>query len=337
MNPAPQYGFRASLACAVTSLVIATALAAPFGSAATSLATAQADLQSGKADEAALLLDEALKSDAKNAMANNLLCRVEYSVQKFNEAADHCQKAVDLDQQDARYHLWLGRAIGERASRASFMSAFSLAKKAREQFEIAVKLDPRDADALGDLGEFYKEAPGAVGGGMDKAEDIAKKLDSVDASRAHQLRAEMAEKQKDLGAAEREFKAACTGARAAMQWMELAGFYRRHERWAEMEAAVKSGEAAATHDRHSAVALFNGASTLARANRQPQEAIKLYERYLDSPDKTEEAPAFDVLARLAKLRKQTGDQTGAERDRAAALALAHDYKPAQEALQDTKH
>jgi len=305
--------------------------------AAGSLAAANADLQAGKADEAWSLLNQALQSSPNDAEANNLLCRVEYATRHFDQAAGPCEKAVSLSPQNARYHLWLARALGERADRASFMSAFSLAKKSREQFETAVKLDPHDGDALSDLGEFYKEAPGVVGGGLDKAEEIAKQLDGVDAARAHQLRAAIAEKQNDLGTAERELKAACSGSRAAMEWMQLASFYRRQQHWTEMEAAVKSGEAAAAHDRHTAVAFFNGASVLARANRQPQEAIKLYERYIDSADKTEEAPAFDVLARLAKLRKQTGDQAGAERDRAAALALAHDYKPALDALQDTKH
>jgi hypothetical protein len=112
--------------------------------------------------------------------------------------------------------------------------------------------------------------------------------------------------------------------------MELAGFYRKQGRWSDMEAAVKSGEAAAAHDKKFAVALANGAGTLVRANRDPQEALRLYRSYLASPDKTEEAPAFDVLTRVAKLEKQLGDTAGAERDRAAALALAHGYKPAQE-------
>jgi tetratricopeptide (TPR) repeat protein len=209
------------------------------------VATAASDLQAGKADEATSLLNAALKADPQNAEALNLLCRVEYSLQQFDAAAGHCEKAVNLSPKAASYHLWLGRATGERASRANFMSAFSLARKTREEFEEAVKLDPANADALSDLGEFYEEAPGAVGGGMDKAEAIAARLTAVDPSLAHQLRAEMAEKQKDLAGAEKEFKAACAGSRAAIQWMELAAFYRRHERWAEMEAAVKSGEAAA--------------------------------------------------------------------------------------------
>ncbi len=303
----------------------------PVAFAAPSLSAANADLQAGKADEATALLSEVLHTDPNNAEANNLLCRVEYTLQHFDEAATHCEKAVALDPQSSVYHLWLGRAIGERASRASFLSAFSLAKKTRQEFETAVKLDPHNAEALTDLGEFDVDAPGAVGGGLDKAEIVARQLDSVDTALAHELRAEIAEKNKDLTTAEHEWKASTVGgAHPALQWMALASFYRRHERWPDMDSAIKSGEAAAAHDRHSAVALVNGASVLVRANRHPEQAVQLFRGYLASPDKTEEAPAFDVHVRLAKLLAQTGDQAGALRERSAALALAHDYKPAQD-------
>ncbi|HTJ29964.1 MAG TPA: tetratricopeptide repeat protein [Acidobacteriaceae bacterium] len=313
----------ACLACVMPALV------------ADSLAGARADLEAGKADAAAVALNAALRNEAKNAEAENLLCRVLYATEHFDQAADHCQKAVSLDPQHASYHHWLGRAIGERASRASFLSAYGLAKKTRAEFEQAVKLDPKDAAALADLGEFYTDAPGVVGGGVDKANAIAQQLDGVDASRAHQLRAQIAEKNNDMGAAEREFKAACTGPRAGIQWMELASFYRRQSRWSDMEAAVKSGVTAA-RGMQGAEAFYEGAGVLARAGRNNDEAIKLYEQYLASPNKSEDAPAFDALTRMAKLRKKAGDEAGAKRDQAAALALAHDYKPAQEALQD-KH
>jgi hypothetical protein len=52
--------------------------------------------------------------------------------------------------------------------------------------------------------------------------------------------------------------------------------------------------------------------------------------YLASPDKTEEAPAFVAHLRLARVESQLGDTAGAARDRAAALALAHEYKSAKE-------
>jgi tetratricopeptide (TPR) repeat protein len=300
--------------------------------AASPLAEAAADLQAGKADEATALLNGELQADPKSAEANNLLCRVEFTLKQFDQAAGHCEKAVSLSPNNSRYHLWLGRALGERASRVSFLSAFSLAKRTRAEFETAVSLDPKDVEALADLGQFYSEAPGAVGGGMDKAEGVAAKMEALDATRGHGFRGELAEKKKDLATAEQELKTALTGAaHPAFQWMALASFYRRHERWADMQAAVKSGAAAAAHDRRATIALYNGGSVLARANRDLPTAIKLFESYLASPDKTEEAPAFDVLTQLARLRHETGDQAGAERDRAAALALAHEYKPAIEA------
>lgn len=311
------------------SAILFTGIPTPSLLAAAPLATANADLQAGKADEAISLLNETLHSDANNAQANNLLCRVEYGLQQFDQASASCEKAVALAPQDARYHLWLGRATGERASRASFLSAFSLAKKTRQELETAAKLDPRDVEALSDLGEFYLEAPGAVGGGVDKAAGVAAQLDLIESARAHQLRAAIAEKNKDISAAEQEFKAALAAAtHPAYQWMALASFYRRHQRWTDMEAALKSGEAAALRDKHAVVALFNGASVLVRANRQPNEAVRLYQSYLASPDKTEEAPAFDVHVRIARLLAQSGDQSGAQREKASALALAHTFKPA---------
>jgi tetratricopeptide (TPR) repeat protein len=239
------------------SLGLACCLSAPLFAAGNDIKTANADLQAGKADEAIYALNGLLKSDPNHAEALNLLCRVEMTLEQFDKAAGDCEKAVNIDQNNAGYHHWLGRALGERASRASFLSAYSLAKRTRAEFETAVKLNPKDVESLADLGEFYKEAPGAVGGGMDKAETIAKQLEGVDASRAHELRGEMAEKQKDLPAAEKEYKSATSGPHPASAWMTLASFYRHHDRVTDAELAVESGVAAAGHDPHNAEALFN--------------------------------------------------------------------------------
>ena len=214
------------------------------------------------------------------------------------------------------------------------MSAFSLAKRVRSEFEEAVRLNPRNADALADLGEFYKDAPGVVGGGTDKAAGIAAQLDKVDAGRAHELRGRLADGSKDFGTAEREFKQAiAASAHPALQWVTLAGFYRERERWADMDSTVHSIITAAARDKHAGVALCDGASVLTKANRDPALAAKMLEDYLAGESKTEDAPAFIALNRLAKLKDQLGDPTAASQDRAQALALAHEFKPSQ----DGKH
>jgi len=244
---------------------------------------------------------------------------------------------VHLDGQNSSYHLWLGRALGEKAGRASFLSAYGLAKRVRAEFEESVRLNPGDAEALVALGEFYREAPEIVGGGAEKAQRVAAQLDKVDPARAHELRGHLAEQQKDYGTAERELKQAIAAdAHPAAQWIVLASFYRRHKRWPEMESAVHDGIAAIERDRHvgprayprNGVALYDGASVLTESGHDPELAAKMLGEYLAGSAKSEQAPAFVAHLRLARLKDQLGDPAAANRERAASLALAHDYKPA---------
>jgi tetratricopeptide (TPR) repeat protein len=320
---------------AIPAIFLAVSVAAGASAQApdTNLAQANALLQAGEADKAMAVLEPAVEQNDGDAEAHNLECRVWLSVGRTDAAVKECEKAVSLDPRNSNEHLWLGRALGDKADHAPFMSAYSLAKRVRSEFEEAVRLDPRNVEALASLGEFYCEAPGVVGGGLDKAEALVLQLDKVDAAQAHELRARIAEQRKDYDEAEHELRQSiAVGAHPADQWMELASFYRRRERWNEMVAAVRSGANAAQRDKHSAVALYDGAGTLAAANRELPLAAKLLEDYLASPNKTEEAPAFAAYARLARVKEQLGDRDAANQDRAAAAALAHDYKP-----QDRKH
>lgn len=292
-----------------------------------SLQTANAALQAGEADTALTLLD----SLPASAEQHNLRCRVRFALEQWDAALSECERAVSMDENNSRYHMWLARVLGEKASRASFMSAFSLAKRSRAEFETSVRLDGRNADALADLGEFYRSAPGVVGGGMDKAEGVASQMDKVDPVRGRQLHGWIAEEQKDYATTERELKAAIgIDPHPAFAWMSLASFYRRRQQWDDMQAALRSGVQAAQHDREAGVALYNAASVLIKANRDLQQAAKMIEDYLRSSSMTEEAPAFAAHTQLARVFNRIGDAAGAREQRGEALALAHEYKPAQD-------
>jgi len=311
--------------------VLAITIIAAFATAVSAdvpsngLALANTALQSGEADRAL----ELLSSLPSSAESHNLRCRVYFMLERWDDAANDCEQAVALDGQSALNHLWLGRALGEKADHASFIAAYSLAKRTRAEFEQAVSADPRNPEAMADLGEFYSSAPGVVGGGLDKAQALVPPLEKIDPARAHILLARIAESRKDYGTAEREFKqATATGEHPAFGWMSLASFYRKRERWDDMEAAVESGYKAAQYDRHAGVALYNGASVLTRGKRNLALAAKMLEEYLVDYPRTEEGPAFEGYTRLARLKGQLGDKNGAWQARAAALKLAHDYKPA---------
>lgn len=286
-------------------------------------------LQAGEADKALALLRSLPASDAKMAEAHNLECRVRLTLEQWNAAASECEQAVQLDSQNSVYRMWLGRALGEIADRATYLKAYSLAKRVREEFEESVRLNPRNADALEVLGDFYYQAPVIVGGGLDKAQEIAARLDKVDSARAHVLLGKIAEERKDYGTAEREFRQAIeVSAHPAFQWIAFAGFYSRRQRWTEMESALHTGMTEALRDKHAGVALYDGASVLTSVNRDPALAARMLEDYLACSAKTEEAPAFVAHDQLARIDDQLGDAAAANRERAAALAMAHDYKPA---------
>ncbi|MGD0546857.1 MAG: hypothetical protein ABR991_03425 [Terracidiphilus sp.] len=314
----------------LAGIILAAAAPALALSASVQLAQANAALQAGEADKALALLAP-LAQPGGAAEAYNLKCRVEYSLEQWNRAAEDCEQAVRLDGQNSVDHLWLARALGEKASRASFLSAYKLAKRVRAEFEEAVRLNPQSGEALADLGNFDSSAPGVVGGGLDKAEGVAAQLDRIDPIRAHELRARINGKRKDYGTAERLLKQTITAsAHPAFQWMNLAGFYRERERWTEMESAVRSGQSAAERDKRAGVALYNGAALLIQTNRDSARAVKMLEEYLAGSAKSEDAPAFVAHTWLARLKQQLGDTAGAGRERAAALALAHEYQPARD-------
>jgi tetratricopeptide (TPR) repeat protein len=289
------------------------------------LVQANAALQAGEADRALALLN----SLPDSAGARILKCRVYFMIEHYDEAATECEQAVNLDGQNSDNHLWFGRALGEKAENASFIYAFSLAKRARTEFEQAVSLNPQNVEALADLGEFYTSAPSVVGGGNDKAEGLLPMLDKVDPEGAHQLRGRIAESRKDYGTAEREYQLAIGASQhPSFAWMSLGSFYRKRERFDEMEAAVQSGYKAALRDKTAGVALYNGATVLIRGKRNLSLAADMLERYLVGYTKSEEAPAFVAHTSLAHLKSQLGDSSGAWQERTAALQLAHDYKPA---------
>jgi tetratricopeptide (TPR) repeat protein len=288
----------------------------------------QADLTLGKADDAIARLGSSLSANPGDAEAHNLLCRVYYQEERWDDAIRECETAAKLMPMDSDYHLWLGRAYGEKADSIHSIKAYGLAKKVRDEFERAVQLDGANVDALSDLGEFYTAAPGIVGGGKKKAQGLVQVLEQQEPVQAHQLKGRLAEKDKNYPLAESEYKAAVSASKqSADAWMALGSYYARRRQWDPMLEALHAGIDA---DGKSALphgpALVDAAGILSRSGQEPQLAIRLLQLYLDSPNKSADSPAFQVHAQLSRLLEQEGDHDGARQQGEAAAALAHQYR-----------
>jgi tetratricopeptide (TPR) repeat protein len=288
-----------------------------------------ADLTAGKADDAISRLSSSLAQNPADGEAHNLLCRVYYQEERWDDAIRECEAAVRLIPLDSGYHLWLGRAYGEKADSIHSIKAYGLAKKVRDEFERAVQLDSEDVDALSDLGEFYTAAPGIVGGGKKKAQGVAQALEQYGPVQAHQLKGRLAEKDKNYALAETEFRAAVEASKEpADASMTLASYYARHRQWDQMLEALHAGiDADAKAAKPHGPALVDGAGILSRSNQEPQLAIQLLKLYLASPNKSADSPAFRVHSQLSRLLEQQGDHDGARQQIEAATALAREYHP----------
>jgi tetratricopeptide (TPR) repeat protein len=286
-------------------------------------------LAAGRVDDAITTLSGKLNSVPNDAASHNLLCRAYFAVANWDRAISACERAVSLEPNSSEYHLWLGRTYGEKADASNFLTAAGLAKKVHNEFERAVQLDPSNVAARTDLAEFYLEAPGIVGGGQDKARAQAAAVAKLNPAKAHWIQGRIAEKNKDLSTAEREYRAAIDASHGgANAWLNLALFYRKAGRLDEMQDALKKA-AAAPMDQPEV--LVDAASTLLRANRDLPFATELVRRYLSSTT-VEQAPPFKAHYLLGTILEKQGDKEGAAREYQTALTLAKDFGRAREAL-----
>jgi len=194
----------------------------------------------GRFDEAKGVFQQQLARDKNNANALYYMGRVVYAQRKSDEAVDWFEKAVSRDERNATYHVWLGNALGDEAQKASKLRQPFLAGRVKSEFERAVELDPKQIDAREGLVGFYSMAPGFMGGSMDKAHEQANEIVKLNPMRGHAQLANLAERQKDPVAAEREFKAIVAASPdSALGYYALGAFYRRQKRWDESWATYE--------------------------------------------------------------------------------------------------
>lgn len=171
-------------------LLLCLALAMPAGLYAKTAEWDQAHtfVQRSEYKQAIQILEKSSHKDPDNLQ---LLGQAWMGLKEFKNAVDVLEKAASLAPKSSNVYLWLGRAWGRRAESNKLM-AFSWARKAKDAFERAVTLDNKNREALEDLFEYYVEAPSIVGGGLDKAEIVAKQIAAIDPAKGERAMARIA-------------------------------------------------------------------------------------------------------------------------------------------------
>ncbi len=240
-----------------------------------------------------------LKTAPSDSAALQLAGQNYFMLGDFKKASDTLEKAAAMDPRNPKLIHWLGRAYGRRAETANPFAAPGLARKTGQMFEKAVALDPTDKDALGDLLDFYMDAPGFLGGGMHKAEMLAQLILKQDAAEGHYAQGLVADKKKEYATAEAQFRRAAELApRQVGHVLVLARYLANHDRVKESDALFEQAARMAPNDPH---VMFDRATTFIKENRDLDSAKKLLEQYLRSPLTPEDPPRDRAEAMLKKL------------------------------------
>src|SRR5229473_38606 len=280
-------------------------------------------------------LQAAAAADPKNGDVQLLLAKSYLELQQHDPAIKSAEKAVAIDPRNSIYHEWLGRAYGEKADRASWFSAISLAKKTRKEFETAVQLDAKNYSARQVLIEFDCSAPGLVGGGEEKAWPQIKQLAEMDAAEGHFAAGNCRRQKKDFAIADEEFaKALESNPKSSELIYDIGDYAVKRSQADTLLAVAEAGERVAPNEPRGK--FYRGVALILRKEDLDESETLLREYLKKAPLRSGYPRPAAVHAWLGRLFENQGKAEEAAKEYESALKLDPKNKMAQEALKRLK-
>jgi len=228
-----------------------------------------------------------------------LLGKNYYGLGDYKKATDALEKAIAIEPDNSEFNLWMGRAYGRRAETSSMLTAPGYASKARQYFEKAAQLNPKNLEAQSDLFEYYLEAPGFLGGGQDKAAATAADIARISPAEGYWAQAKIAEKHKEFSKAEQHLRRAIEVAPHQIgRFIDLAKLLVKQGRIQEADQSIARAEQIAPN---SPKLMFAKADLYIREKRNLDQARDLLKRYLSmtlTPDDPPKSQAEKMLKSL---------------------------------------
>ena len=321
---------RVALAAAVLALVTWAALASAQASEDSGLEAARRAFELSDYEKSVRILQDAVAKNPRDGEVLFLLAKSHFELRQFDAAVVNAERAVAVAPENSRYHEWLGRSFGEKASKSSWFSALSLARKAQQEFETAVRLNPKNYSAFQALIEFDCAAPGIVGGGEDKALLKIEQLAAMDEAEGHYAAGNCRRQKKDYLAAEAEFDKALVNAKSPELIFDIGDYAMKRNQPQRLLAVVAAGQQTSPGDPRTK---FYRATALILLKQKPGEAESLLREYLSTAPRRTGYPrpalAHDWLGRLFE---NQNNRDAAAREYATSLHADPKDKTAQEAL-----
>lgn len=179
------------LICPLLAMLLAPAIraaeppSAPPGPASPLAAARTLFETRGKSAEAQQAFERIVAAEPGNAEALDYLARLALRRDDAEKALAYAEKAAAISPDSAEIQHTLGDALGRSAQKASVFSQLGFAKKCLAAYQRAVALAPNNLPFHFSLFNYYRQAPGIAGGGLDKATQEAKAIQQIDALEGH--------------------------------------------------------------------------------------------------------------------------------------------------------
>lgn len=280
-----------------------------------------------------LFLIVLLAASASNAASDaELFTTAKAALEKGDaqKAADLLEEAIKINPNNPDYHLLIAQAYGTLAQDAGMFKMASLGKKAKAALDRAVQLDPKSYEARNGLISFYLQAPGIMGGSVEKALEQAgeiKKFDSLRGRRAY-ARIYVREKKPELARKE-AVEAVREAPTSAPAHIFLGNIWFNEKNWT---AALHEYDYALKLDPASMVAKYRIGALAAESNTNQARGEELLKAYLAYKPGEEEPQHVSAWYALGKLYEKLGRKADAKQAYINAQKLAPKSKEIAAAL-----
>jgi tetratricopeptide (TPR) repeat protein len=269
---------------------------------------------------AALLLATPVQAQRDSAAAAAAFAagRAAHQARRTDDAVKELERAVQLDPANSRYHMWLGHAYSRQVGSVNFMRKATVGRRAGAAYERAVELDPRSIDAAEARMEFLLEAPGIVGGGVDKARAEAARIASLNKFRGVMALGTIAQHQQQPARAESLYRVAMAqhpdsvwAAEALVALLQTAGRY-------DDAFQVIDARLARSPDEASSLYNLGRLASIASQRLGPGEAALRRFLAVVGVDSVQQSNAH---YRLGVIREKAGDVAVARAEYRTAMSL----------------
>jgi predicted permease len=250
--------------------------------------------------------------------------RAAFTARKFDDAAKHFEDAVKREPGVADYHLWLGHAYTRQLKGANFIRQGIIGRKIGPEYDRAVALAPTSVEAAEARLEFYMEAPGIAGGGMDHARAELERLTTINRYRGLTWRGRLEMKANRPDKAEEAYRAlsdAFPDSGAAV--VVLATFYQDRARFSDAFAAIDARLEKAPDDTNVVYQVGRAAALSGQQLDRGERALRRFLAMLGVKDSVSQSNAHWRLGMIGEKRADMS-MARAEYQRAIDLNPAHE-------------